>query len=182
MSGTRKALHDFLWHCQRLVFAKNWMWLVVKLFWCVFNDIYFQNDNLWVNQINHKQSLDSYFVYIFQFVMYFKGFSISGWYKNMSLTPGSLLSNTYLSMLKEKLGITNFLLPKEQQCKRKSAEYYPQTLNQNRWRIGQWIVMSIKLCCLNREGSLWYILTYIQIVFKKHWNVNCFCRLSPGCW
>lgn len=55
----------------------------------------------------------------------------------MSLTPGSLLSNTYLSMLKEKLGITNFLLPKEQQCNRNSAEYYPQTLNQNRWRIGQ---------------------------------------------
>lgn len=154
------------------------MWLVVKLFWCVSNDIYFQNDS----QIKYQQSLDSYFVYIFLFVMYFTGFSISGWYKNMSLTPGSLLSNTYLSMLKEKLGITNFLLPKEQQCKRKSAEYYPQTLNQNRWRIGQWIVMSIKLCCLNREGSLWYILTYIQIVFKKHWNVNCFCRLSPGCW
>eukprot|EP00105_Crassostrea_gigas_P044414 XP_019928562.1 PREDICTED: uncharacterized protein LOC105342368 [Crassostrea gigas] len=65
----------------------------------------------------------------------YSGFSLSGWYSNMSLTPGSLLSNTYLSMLKEKLGITNFLLPKEQQCNRNSAKYYPQTLNQNRWRI-----------------------------------------------
>ncbi|XP_062616058.1 uncharacterized protein LOC134277763, partial [Saccostrea cucullata] len=63
------------------------------------------------------------------------GFSISEWYKNMTLTPGSVLSTTYLSMLKESLGITNFLLPREKQCDRRSAVYLPQTEGQAGWKI-----------------------------------------------
>lgn len=65
------------------------------------------------------------------------GFSISEWYKDLSLTPGSVLSPSYLSILKENLGIADFLLPKEKQCNRKSADYVPQTENQDGWKIGQ---------------------------------------------
>ncbi|XP_062579219.1 uncharacterized protein LOC134241150, partial [Saccostrea cucullata] len=62
-------------------------------------------------------------------------FSLSEWYKKMSLSIGSVLSATQLSILKEALGITNFLLPKTKQCNRISSAYKPESPDQGGWKI-----------------------------------------------
>lgn len=67
----------------------------------------------------------------------FSEFSISDWYKNMSIPVGTLLLATQLSILKEALGITNFLLPKDQQCSRMSSDYKPETSGRIGWKIGK---------------------------------------------
>lgn len=64
----------------------------------------------------------------------------------MTLTAGSLLSATHLSLLKEALGITNFLLPPSQQCSRDSSDYKPETADQPGWKVGK------TLPCLNTEN------------------------------
>lgn len=72
----------------------------------------------------------------------FPGFSLSDWYKKVSVPVGSFLTATHLSLLREALGITNFLLPKDQQCSRMSSDYKPETSGQLGWKIGNLYPMS----------------------------------------
>uniref|UniRef100_K1PXP9 Uncharacterized protein n=1 Tax=Magallana gigas TaxID=29159 RepID=K1PXP9_MAGGI len=65
----------------------------------------------------------------------FSRFSLSDWYKKVSVPVGSFLTATHLSLLREALGITNFLLPKDQQCSRMSSDYKPETSGQLGWKI-----------------------------------------------
>jgi hypothetical protein len=67
---------------------------------------------------------------------YLADFSLSEWYNNMAITAGSVLLATKLSILKEALGITNFLLAKENQCNRLSSVYKPESAGQKGWKIG----------------------------------------------
>ncbi|XP_062593831.1 uncharacterized protein LOC134255325, partial [Saccostrea cucullata] len=62
-------------------------------------------------------------------------FSLSEWYKKTSLSIGSVLSATQLSILKEALGITNFLLPKVKQCNRISSAYKAESPDHDGWKI-----------------------------------------------
>ena len=74
-------------------------------------------------------------------------FSISDWYRNMSVPVGTLLLATQLAILNEALGITNYLLPSDQRCSRLSSAYRPETAGQPGWRIGQLNFNFISYAC-----------------------------------
>ena len=65
------------------------------------------------------------------------GFSLSNWYGSLSLTPGAALYPTQLSMLRESLGVTDYLSPTADQCDRASAPYSPPTPGLTGWKIGE---------------------------------------------
>lgn len=65
------------------------------------------------------------------------GFSLTNWYGNLSVAPGTTLYPSQLSVLRESLGVTDYLNSATNRCDRSSAPFTPLTPGLTGWRIGK---------------------------------------------